>query len=105
MRINCPHCGLRDIAEFTYAGDALRTRPEQSSTDQDAWHDYVFNRANPRGRHKEFWQHNHGCRAHLIVERDVTTHEIFSTESAKKPPVTLEAEAPLKAKIKKAAKL
>ena len=84
MRINCPHCGLRDVIEFSYAGDANRTRLNPASTDMDAWNDYVFNRVNTRGRHLEFWQHNHGCRAHLIVERDVVSHEIFSVELARK---------------------
>jgi methylglutamate dehydrogenase subunit B len=83
MRISCPHCGPRDVIEFSYQGDASRIRPDPASTDQSAWNDHVFNRANPRGRHKEFWQHNHGCRAHLLVERDVTTHEIFSVRLAR----------------------
>ena len=85
MRINCPHCGLRDVVEFSYAGDANRTRPDPASTDMEAWNDHVFNRVNTRGRHREFWQHNHGCRAHLIVERDSVSHEIFSVKLAKKP--------------------
>jgi methylglutamate dehydrogenase subunit B len=72
------------VIEFSYAGDANRTRPDPASADMDAWNDYIFNRVNTRGRHREFWQHNHGCRAFLIVERDVVTHEIFSVELAKK---------------------
>jgi methylglutamate dehydrogenase subunit B len=102
MRINCPHCGLRDVAEFAYAGDANRVRPDPASTDDAIWHDYVFNRTNPRGRHREFWQHNHGCRAHLIVERDSVTHEIFSVEAAKQPAQT--PSASVKAKSVKNAK-
>ena len=27
IRITCPHCGPRDQSEFSYAGDATRTRP------------------------------------------------------------------------------
>ena len=98
MRINCPHCGLRDVAEFSYAGDANRVRPDPSSTNTEAWHDYVFNRINTRGLHREFWQHYHGCRAHLIVERDVVSHEIFSVEFAKKPTPTPAIKIPKKAK-------
>ena len=98
MRINCPHCGLRDVAEFSYTGDANRVRPEPASTDMHAWNDYVFNRVNTRGRHREFWQHNHGCRAHLIVERDVVSHEIFSVEFAKKPTSNSALKTPKKAK-------
>jgi sarcosine oxidase subunit delta len=83
MRINCPHCGLRDVAEFSYASDANRVRPDPASTDMDAWNNYVFNRINARGRAREFWQHNHGCRAHLIVERDTVSHQVFSVTLAR----------------------
>lgn len=83
MRIPCPHCGPRDVAEFSYQGDANRTRPDPASTDLDAWNAYVFTRADTRGRHREFWQHNHGCRAHLLVERDVVTHVIHAVMPAR----------------------
>jgi heterotetrameric sarcosine oxidase delta subunit len=48
MRIPCPFCGPRDVAEFSYQGDASRTRPDPASTDAQAWADHVYNRANPR---------------------------------------------------------
>ena len=83
MRIACPHCGPRDVAEFTYQGDANRTRPEPASTDQAAWNEYVYDRVNTRGPHKEFWQHSGGCRAHLLVERDTATHRILSVAYAR----------------------
>ena len=83
MRINCPHCGTRDLIEFTYQGDANRARPELDSMDADAWHSYVYERTNARGRHKEFWQHHAGCRGHLLIERDTATHEIFSVMFAR----------------------
>ncbi|MDJ1465584.1 sarcosine oxidase subunit delta family protein [Nitratireductor sp. GZWM139] len=78
MLINCPHCGPRDLAEFSYQGDATRTRPDPASTDTQAWLDYVYSRPNPAGRHREYWQHTGGCRAHLVVERDTLTHEIHA---------------------------
>ena len=76
MRLNCPFCGSRYLAEFTYQGDANRARPAPKETDQTIWNDYVYGRKNPRGLHKEFWLHAGGCRAHLIVERDTATHKI-----------------------------
>ena len=76
MRISCPHCGPRDLIEFTYQGDASRVRPDPASKDQEAWNAYVYDRTNPRGWHREFWQHHGGCRAHLLVERNTETHEI-----------------------------
>jgi methylglutamate dehydrogenase subunit B len=78
MRITCPHCGPRDLAEFYYWGDASRTVPELGSSDEAAWLAHVYDRPNPHGRHKEHWQHLGGCRAFLLVERDTATHEIFS---------------------------
>ncbi len=83
MRISCPHCGPRDLIEFTYQGDASRQRPDPASTDQEAWNTYVYDRTNPRGWHKEYWQHHGGCRTHLIVERNTETHEIRAVKYAR----------------------
>lgn len=77
MRIGCPICGDRDAHEFTYQGDGSRTTPALDAS-QDGWYAHVYERANPMGRHTEFWLHSGGCRAVLIVERDTVTHEIFS---------------------------
>ncbi len=81
--ITCPHCGARAQTEFTYHGDATRTRPGQGAP-EEAWLDYVFNRSNVRGGHVEHWQHSQGCRVWLAVERDTLTHEITSVKPAKK---------------------
>lgn len=85
MRLNCPHCGLRDVVEFTYAGDANRARPNLDNPDVAQWNQYVFDRVNTRGEHQEFWHHNHGCRAHLIVVRNTVSHEILTVKLAKQP--------------------
>ena len=78
MRIPCPHCGTRSHAEFAYLGDAGHTRPTpaEGPPDPTLFVDYVYLRPNPAGWHKEWWQHVGGCRAWLVVERNVTTHEI-----------------------------
>jgi sarcosine oxidase subunit delta len=78
MLISCPYCGPRDVSEFSYQGDANRTRPDPASTDQAAWNAYVYDRVNTAGYHKEYWQHAGGCRAHLAVTRNTMTHEIKS---------------------------
>jgi sarcosine oxidase subunit delta len=83
MLITCPYCGPRDLAEFTYQGDANRTRPDPASTDAAAWHDYVYERINTAGDHKEFWQHSGGCRSHLLVTRSTLTHGVGSVSFAR----------------------
>ena len=77
LQIKCPFCGKRDQTEFSYGGDGQITYPALSA-DEDSWHDAVFLRQNIYGRQIETWQHSHGCRSWLLVERDTVTHEIFS---------------------------
>ena len=83
MLITCPYCGPRDVSEFTYQGDANRTRPDAASTDQAEWNAYVYDRVNTLGDHEEFWQHSGGCRAHLKVTRSTLTHRISSVALAR----------------------
>ena len=83
MRIPCPHCGPRDSAEYSYYGDATRVRPPLGDTDAERWHGYVHERGNPKGPHKEFWHHLHGCRQWLVVERNTATHEILGVSMAR----------------------
>jgi len=80
LRISCPHCGLRDEIEFRYRGDATRTRPDLAAG-PGAFGAYVFERANPRGWHAEWWLHVGGCRALLKVVRHTVTHEIAAVLS------------------------
>lgn len=73
MRLTCPHCGERDLREFTFGGAAL-TRPEGDwGPDWDA---YIHLRENPAGLSREYWTHDMGCAAWLLVERDTVTHDI-----------------------------
>ena len=104
MRITCPYCGTRDVVEFTYQGDATVTRPDPASTDQAAWNAYVYDRANPTGKHSELWQHSGGCRAHLVVERDTVSHVITSVAFAGAKPKPARTTVPKrKAPARKAA--
>ncbi len=89
MRIDCPLCGQRDMAEFTYDGDSemAAQRPDNGALDigkdkvtaKDLadWVDYVYLRDNPAGKHHEVWQHSAGCRQFIEIERDTKTHKIF----------------------------
>ena len=83
MLIPCPHCGPRDVSEFTYQGDAYRTRPDPASPDQAAWNEWVYDRIRVAGDHREYWQHSGGCRAHLVVVRSTLTHRIVSAGFAR----------------------
>jgi sarcosine oxidase subunit delta len=68
MRISCPHCGPRDVEEFEFrslvpaAGAAAFER--------------VYERVNLPGQSVEYWQHVHGCRAWLVVDRDPSAGEV-----------------------------
>lgn len=78
MLITCPYCGRRSLAEFTYGGDA--SVPPIAQTE-----DELYLRDNPRGRHRERWQHVFGCRQWLVVTRDTLTHDIESVEPVHAP--------------------
>jgi methylglutamate dehydrogenase subunit B len=89
MRIPCCHCGERGNEEFSYLGDATVMRPQADPgqpLDAAAWQrwtDYVYLRDNPSGVHRELWQHVGGCRAWLVVTRNLRTHEILTVEPAR----------------------
>lgn len=78
MRIACPHCGPRDVQEFTYLGDAGPRRPDGLAATDAAMLEYVYLRDNPRGPHEELWHHGAGCQTWLVVCRDTLTHAIES---------------------------
>jgi methylglutamate dehydrogenase subunit B len=84
MRIPCPHCGTRDLREFSYLGDAKPARPDPNSLNAiDRFNTYVYVRDNPLGQHSELWYHSAGCQAWLVVERDTRTHAITGARACK----------------------
>ncbi len=83
MIVTCPFCGDRPSEEFGVLGDAAPVRPADPAGDPEAWYDYVYLRANPRGAHREYWHHVGGCRQWLVVTRDTTTHDIAAVEPAR----------------------
>lgn len=80
LQIDCPFCGKREHSEFRYGGAAIEYPALDASIEQ--WHDAVFMRENVRGMQAETWQHVHGCRLWLVVERDTMTHQIHSVRAA-----------------------
>ena len=84
MLINHPLLGPRDAQEFVYKGDArLLQRPDAMVEDSlERFTDYVYNRDNPAGIHRELWYHEQGDRSWLVVTRNTLTHEIVGVELA-----------------------
>ncbi len=77
LQIVCPWCGARDESEFTCGGEAHIVRPKDPDALSDAeWADYLFMRTNPRGAHREQWNHAHGCRRWFNVVRDTVSYQI-----------------------------
>jgi sarcosine oxidase, subunit delta len=73
--IPCPHCGPRDQIEFSHGGEGDRARPADMAVLSDAaLADYLFMRANPRGVHRERWNHAAGCRKWFTISRDTRSH-------------------------------
>jgi sarcosine oxidase subunit delta len=77
LLITCPWCGPRAEIEFSCGGEAHIARPaDPGSMSDEAWADYLFMRKNPRGAHREQWNHSSGCRRWFNVERDTVTYRI-----------------------------
>jgi len=77
--IECPHCGARDQAEFSYGGEAHRVRPTNSEqlTDEE-WADFLFMRSNTKGVFAERWNHAAGCRQWFNMLRNTATDEFLA---------------------------
>lgn len=84
LLIECPNCGPRPEAEFRCGGESHIQRPGphsagfQGEVSDEAWADYLFYRANPKGEHRERWMHAAGCRRWFNVARDTVSHRILA---------------------------
>ncbi len=83
MRLSCPLCGARDLREFTYKGDAVALARPDIPDWSEGWDDYLHLRDNPAGVTRELWQHQAGCTAWLVVERDTVSHAVLSVGLAR----------------------
>ena len=80
LLIECPWCGKRAETEFSYGGEAGIARPADPEKLSDAeWAEYLFYRSNPRGAHRELWNHAQGCRRWFRVERDTVSYRISAS--------------------------
>jgi len=81
MRIGCPHCGERDLREFSYLGDASVQRPDPQAPDAlGRFTAYVYFRDNVAGVQREWWYHRTGCGTWFVAERDTRTNDVLRTE-------------------------
>lgn len=91
LMIPCPWCGLRDESEFQYGGEAHIARPKDpDALSDEQWADYLFNRTNTRGLHREMWNHAAGCRRWFNVERDTVTYKITQSYKIGEMPASAE---------------
>lgn len=80
--LTCPYCGVAaDETELSPGGEAHIKRSGPGSQ-EDAFHDYLFSRKNPRGVHFERWRHAYGCGKWFHVARDTVTLQVFGTYPA-----------------------
>lgn len=81
LLLPCPHCGLRDAAEFAYVGERT-ARPDPNATTPQQWRGYLYLRRNPAGWADERWFHRAGCGRYLAVSRHTVTGEIGAVRDA-----------------------
>jgi sarcosine oxidase, subunit delta len=80
LLIACPWCGVRPENEFRYGGEAHVARPaDPSVVDDAAWAEFLYMRANPKGRHAERWRHIHGCGQFFNCVRDTVSDRVLVT--------------------------
>lgn len=95
MQIPCPWCGPREQQEFRCGGEAHIVRPaDPAALDDAGWADYLFMRSNPRGIHRDMWNHVHGCRRWFYLARDTVTDQILAVYKVGEPPPEVDADAP-----------
>ncbi|KAA9010252.1 sarcosine oxidase subunit delta [Histidinibacterium aquaticum] len=82
MRLPCPHCGERDLREFTYKGADLPL-PEGPDWGPD-WEAYLHLRRNPAGETRDLWYHG-PCGSWLSVTRNTATHAVAESRPAREP--------------------
>ena len=75
--LTCPINGPRPIQEFAFGGE-VREMPDPSTSSDEQWADYVFNRAGEPAVKREWWFHM-ASNTWFIAERDNVTDEVLRT--------------------------
>ena len=82
MRIECPHCGERDLREFSVRGSAVALERPDPEAGAEAWDAYVHLRDNPAGETRELWHHG-PCGTWIVVHRDTVSHAVHGARAAR----------------------
>jgi sarcosine oxidase subunit delta len=75
--LTCPLNSVRNIDEFFYGGE-FRVAPDPDTCTDEEWCDYLYQRDNPAGQVKEWWQHGPSG-GWFIVVRDTVTDQVIET--------------------------
>ena len=73
--LECPHCGVREVADFAYGGE-VTARPKETPSLREL-SQYNYFRRNVAGVQREWWYHRSGCRTWFQAERDTRTNEVL----------------------------
>ena len=71
-QLRCPFCGARELHEFEF-------RKTRANLDSSAF-SQVYLRVDSLDLSVEYWQHVHGCRAWLLVQRNPSTGAALAVE-------------------------
>ncbi len=83
--LTCPNCGIAADETELHPGGQAHIERAATGSDDAAFEDYLFMRANPRGVHFERWRHAMGCGKWFNAARCTVTMEVFATYSAQTP--------------------
>jgi sarcosine oxidase subunit delta len=75
FKIPCPHCGERDVYEFSF-GSEVKDQPPPGAGIR-AWRHYLYFNQNLCGVQSEWWCHSAGCGTWFRVKRDTLTNNIL----------------------------
>jgi len=75
--LNCPDCGRREVAEFSFGGESNK-RPAPDGSLKDLAR-YLFFKKNIAGLEIEWWYHRDGCQQWFLARRDTRDNVVQET--------------------------
>jgi len=77
MLLSCPWCGPRELEEFRFRCVATQAR-DATGRGTPSSYAAVYERTNAPDSSTEYWQHDRGCRAWLVVQRNPSTAQVLA---------------------------